>query len=252
LVLTLDPGTGEPPLQVSKLDVAPRHGFASLAFQLTQAFSSHLAQVGAWESDLQRLSLAVFYDPHLHGDAHQPDLRRHGARPARSPLGRAQLFEFGLRRGTTARPDAVRSRPTARDEHAEAAALFSLAVDTSQARLVHAVRPRPHSTAARAACAVAGAFYPADPQVLQALVEESLGPEQSTRAVVRRHGAARRLAFLGQSRRRRLPPPRDSFDRHHYRPETYAARHGLGGSRRASNGRSPAPRSTPIPRWRGA
>jgi AmmeMemoRadiSam system protein B/AmmeMemoRadiSam system protein A len=180
LALSLDPGTGDVPWQVSKFDIRRGVALQASLFQLTQAFSAHLAQVGACETDLERLNLAVFYDPHLHGDSQTPDLR--GLVAGRRAVllverGHSSLvYDAGQSAADTLR-EAAQQLGTKEND---AAAVFSLAVDASQPRLVHAVRPSPHAGAEVRPAAVAGAFYPGDSQALQALVEDSLGPIQAT------------------------------------------------------------------------
>jgi AmmeMemoRadiSam system protein B/AmmeMemoRadiSam system protein A len=180
LMLSLDPGTGEAPWQVSKIDVRRGVALQASLFQLTQAFSTHLAQMGACDADLERLNLAVFYDPHLHGDSQLPDLR--GVATGRRAVLLVERHHSSLIYDAD-QPFAESLREAAQQlgtKASDAAAVFSLAVDASQPRLVHAVRPRPHFGAEVRPAAVAGAFYPGDPQALQALVEESLGPIQPT------------------------------------------------------------------------
>ncbi|MCS7044998.1 MAG: AmmeMemoRadiSam system protein B [Gemmataceae bacterium] len=176
LVLTLPTGAGDGPWQVSRID--PRRGMALHAslFQLTQALAQVVGQTGIAEADLNRVSVAILYDPALHGNASDADLR--GLEPrdrAVLLIERAQSSLVYDARGT---PEALVREAVEQlcVKETKAATVYSLAADVAEARLVHTVRVRPRNGQVVRPPAVAGTFYPADPKALTSLVDDLLGP----------------------------------------------------------------------------
>jgi AmmeMemoRadiSam system protein B/AmmeMemoRadiSam system protein A len=182
LVLTLDPGTPERPLQASKIDF--RRGLALHAslYQLTETLAARLIQSGASEADLQHLALAVFYDPTLHGSVSDADLR--GVDPERRAVA---ILERGCSSVLySAAGDVHASLREAADQLAvkdpDAATVLSLAADVSQPQVSLVMRPRPLRGPEVRPAAVAGAFYPGDPESLRTLVDGLLGARQPREA----------------------------------------------------------------------
>ena len=178
IILTLDLGTGEKPWQVSKLDLRRGMALQASLLQLTQAAAQTLARIEVNEHDSARLELAVLYDPALHGTVNEIDLR--GLDPRRravfvSERGRSGLIFDASQAADQMLREAAEQLPV---KDPLSSAVFSLAADVSQPRLVHSVGPRPRQGAAVRPAAVAGAFYPADPKELNTLVDDLLGPVQ--------------------------------------------------------------------------
>ena len=178
IILSLDLGTGEDPWQMSKLDLRRGMALQASLFQLTHVAAQSLAQLGVNEDDAQRLELAIFYDPALHGSIHEADLR--GIDVERRAVyvverGRSSLLFDSQQTAKELVREAARYL-CVRDP--QAAAVFSLAADVSQPRFAHAVQPRPRQGGAVRPAAVAGAFYPAEPEKLRGLVDELLGSER--------------------------------------------------------------------------
>ncbi len=179
MILSLDPGNGDSPWQASKIDLHRGLALHATLFQLTQAFAPVLAGAGVAETDLQRLGLAIFYDPILHGGLDEPDLR--GFEPARRAVvlferGRSSLVYCANQEPHMNLREAAERLPV-RDP--QATQVFSLAADTSHPRITHAAGPQPMAGAPVRPAAMAGKFYPAEPEALRALVDALLGPPQA-------------------------------------------------------------------------
>ncbi len=211
LVLSIDPGTGEAPRQASRIDLSRGMALQASLFQLTQAFAPALSQSGVADGDLARLSLTILYDPVMHGGMEGPDLR--GIDPARRALlllerGRSSLVFNTQQKADDSLQNAAQ-RLAVRDP--QATAIFSLAADTAETRVEHTVIPQPNLGVAVRPPAMAGKFYPGDPNALRALVDELLGPEQQTKswpAAMVPHAGLRYSGAVAGSVLRRLKIPK--------------------------------------------
>jgi len=188
LLFSLDNGAaawGERPWQWSKLDLQRGMSLQASLFQLTQTSAQALGRLGVSEAELARLNLSVLYDPALHGAVAEPDLR--GIAAGRRAVLVLERGRWGLAYDVEATPEALLAAAAleAQVRDPAVASVFSLAVDAVTPRVVHAVRPRAVAGNAVRPPAVAGAFYPADPEALQKLVDELLGVARPEARVAR-------------------------------------------------------------------
>jgi AmmeMemoRadiSam system protein B/AmmeMemoRadiSam system protein A len=165
---------GERPWQWSKLDLQRGMSLQASLFQLTQTAAQSLGRLGVSEAELARLNLSVLYDPAMHGAVADPDLR--GIAPGRRAVVVLERGRCGLAHDVEATPEALLAAAAneAQVRDPAVASVFSLAVDAVAPRVVHSVRPRAVAGNSLRPPAVAGAFYPADAEALQRLVDELL------------------------------------------------------------------------------
>jgi AmmeMemoRadiSam system protein B/AmmeMemoRadiSam system protein A len=178
LVLSLDLGHGESPQQWSRLDLQRGLALQATLFQLTQMAAQSLSQLGVNDADLAGVELGVLYDPALHGNVADADLR--GIVPGRRAVLVLERGRCGLAHDRDETPEKLVALAAAHADvkDSAAAAIFSFATDTVQPRFTHAIRPRAALGQTVRSPAVAGAFYPAEPPALQKLVDDLLGAER--------------------------------------------------------------------------
>jgi AmmeMemoRadiSam system protein B/AmmeMemoRadiSam system protein A len=152
----------------------------STLFSLTQTTAGLLAQQGVTADELDALEIgaAVFSDPALHGTVADPDLS--GAEPRQRALlvvekaCSALVYQPGLA------PEGLLAEAARHGKVREpaAAAIYSLAALTTEQSLVLASVPQPVRGPAVRPPGVAGKFYPAAPEELDALVSRLLAGER--------------------------------------------------------------------------
>jgi len=170
------PGQSGESIESSALSLRAEKPLQSTLFSLAQATAEILRSRGVRRDQVlaTEVHLTVLSDPAMHGTAEVPDLKgldprrravvvADGVRtvwvfqPANSPQ---ELLAEAIRRGQFPRP--------------AAASVFSMAAVSTAARAAAAHSPpAPNSTAVRPA-AVAGTFYPAEPQQVQRMLDEML------------------------------------------------------------------------------
>ncbi len=172
---------GREPLQATQLSMRPGVALQSTLFGLSQTLARHLVESRITLAILNeaRIDVALYTDAHVHGTIAEPDLRGH------DPRSRALvLFERGKQ--------ALLYRPTANAEEtlAEAAKLLkvatpktasilSLHAETTAEMLKFTSAPNPRSGPEARPAAVAGRFYPSEPDALKKLVHEHLSAAPS-------------------------------------------------------------------------
>lgn len=179
LLISLPGANGVHALQWGKLDLQRGMALQASLFEITRHFSEHLAMRDIADDDLQRLAVTILYDPALQGTVHDADLR--GVNAQRRALlvmerGRSSLI-FDSEQDIDASLRQAADELPVKDPGG--ATVFSLAADTSQARVSHVHRPRPSMGHEVRPPAMADKFYPANPLALNDLVEQLLGPERT-------------------------------------------------------------------------
>jgi AmmeMemoRadiSam system protein B len=155
--------------------------------------------------------LAVLYDPAMHGTVRDPDLR--GLDVTRRALLVLQRARWGLAFDPEQSPEDLLAEAAVRAQVAERAAVpvYSLQVNTTEPRLGFAAAPRPVAGPEVRPAAVAGKFYPHDPDRLFALVDELLAGqrgEEAWPAALVPHAGLRFSGRIAAAVLRRLAVPR--------------------------------------------
>lgn len=186
-------------LTFSQMSLRPGLPLQSTLFGLAQSAAQQLERQQITAEAFQSLeaSLAVFFDPALHGTVADPDL-------AGADRGRRGLYVVERSRSAIvfdrARPPAQALAEAARQAQVRrpaAAAVFTLATLATDERLTIASVPRPVRGPAVRPPGVAGKFYPGEPGELDRVVTGLLGdirrPEPWPAAMVPHAG----LVFSG-------------------------------------------------------
>jgi AmmeMemoRadiSam system protein B/AmmeMemoRadiSam system protein A len=171
-------------VRTSRISLRPGLPLQSTLFTLAQDAAQSLFKQGLTLEDLEKLqvSVAVFYDPALHGTVTDCDLagldsrRRALLVMERSKAGLvfcpqvpvANLVRMAVEQAQVSRP--------------ARASVFSLAALSTDSEVSFGSAPRPIRGSALRKPAVAGQFYPAEPEQLSRLVDELIGEAIPTAA----------------------------------------------------------------------
>ena len=166
LALTLDgPTIPGGPWHFTQISLRPGVALQATLYTLCESAARALAAEPR-RLDSVRVGLTIFTDPALHGTAASPDLR--GLDPSARALLAVELDRIALAfdpsRTAADLLETTRHRLDPRDP--ERASLFSLAVRSTEPRVEFDTRPRAIAAGGTRPPAVAGTFYPADPDAL--------------------------------------------------------------------------------------
>ncbi len=167
----------EPPMQLSQMSLRPGVPLQATLFQLAEAAAQALQQRSIPDAAAQQitLDLTILTDPEMHGTVAQPDLK--GIDAARDAVlvveQNKTAWHFDPERSVqqlleTAATDARLDSP-------QTASVFSLTAMSTQTRGSMSNVPRPVDGPQIRPAAVAGMFYPDDPQQLETLVQRLTG-----------------------------------------------------------------------------
>jgi AmmeMemoRadiSam system protein B/AmmeMemoRadiSam system protein A len=181
MVLSIRIPGREHPLELTQFSMRPGLALQGTLLQLAQAAARSLLEANVPPDALAHaeVEVAVLNVPMIHGTHADPDLR--GFEPDRRAL---VLFERN-RHGILYRPGShaheilkeVAAQTQVRVPHA--ASLFSVEVETRLPALAFHSTPRPRAGADIRPAAVAGRFYPDDPDMLRTLVDNLLDPQSA-------------------------------------------------------------------------
>ncbi len=169
--------TIETPMQLSQMSLRPGVPLQATLFQLAEAAARALQQrpIPDGATPQITLDLTILTDPEMHGTVAQPDLN--GIDAARDAVlvveqnKTAWVFDPG-RTVPQLLEDAA---DAARLDNPAAASVFSLTAMSTQTRGSMSNVPRPAPGVQTRPAAVAGMFYPADPQQLDTMVQRLIG-----------------------------------------------------------------------------
>jgi AmmeMemoRadiSam system protein B/AmmeMemoRadiSam system protein A len=159
--------------QLAQISLRPALHAQNLLLQMGQSAAAALAQRGVHVGNLGLvgMGLTLLGDPHLLGT-----VRDHGDFEA----GRAILVSERQRQALVHQPESTgnetlsRALESAQVQHPEHAILYSLQAFTTDRSVVFSNVPRPRRGPADRPSAVAGAFYPVDPNALAQMVDDLL------------------------------------------------------------------------------
>jgi AmmeMemoRadiSam system protein B/AmmeMemoRadiSam system protein A len=168
-----------PPIHFGQISLRPGLPLQSTLFSLAQNAVSVLIRRGLQGQDLEtvRAGVVILYDAALHGTVNHCDLA--GVDPGyRSILvlerSKAGLFFDPSYSSNDALRLAAEEAQVQRPRHAT---VFSLETLSTESRVAFTTAPRPIRGPAERRPAMAGRFYPADPDELARMVSEMLGTE---------------------------------------------------------------------------
>jgi AmmeMemoRadiSam system protein B/AmmeMemoRadiSam system protein A len=167
------PDPGFPQFQFS---MRPGLPLQSTIFTLAQAAARTLAAKGFASERLDdiEVELTVLYDPAMHGTVRNPDLR--GFDTGARALFVLERNKAGLVFDPTSTADETleSAAKLACVSHPASAGIYSMQTLTTETRVSISTAPRPVRGPAERPPAVAGTFYPAEPESLRALVDSLL------------------------------------------------------------------------------
>ncbi len=176
------PAGEQGPLAVSQIALRSAMPLQSTLFQLVEAMAGQIRAAGTISAEtLGGLDVVVLLDPAMHGTAAEPDLR--GLVTAR----RASFVTYRNRSACMFDPDLSAqqlSRTTIEElsvASAELASVYSFEARSTGQRWRIVNRPRPTRGKEVRPPAVAGSFYPADPQALAKQVADCLAVPNVTK-----------------------------------------------------------------------
>ena len=181
IVLQLTVGGDVQSVAFSSFQFRPGLPLQTTLLQLTQSAADWLKSRNAGQSLLAGLQVdcVVFADPAMHGMVDQP------AMEGIDPQHRAVLVLESSRRGWCFDPlqsptQLVRSAATAAKAKTRLASVYSFAARSSAAAMTDSNVPQPQSGPTWRQPAVAGSFYPADPEQLRQVVDKCFAASAAT------------------------------------------------------------------------
>ena len=182
IVLTVRVHKNSPALSFSQVSLRPGLPLQSTCFTLTQNAVQSLIRKGLQASDLDILeaSVAILYDAALHGTVAHCDLA------GVDPRSRGILVLERSKAGLFFDPeypvaDTLRvATEQAQVRRPRNANVFSLEALSTEPRIAFTTAPRPVRGPAERNPAVAGRFYPADPDELRRTVDDLIGESAAT------------------------------------------------------------------------
>jgi AmmeMemoRadiSam system protein B/AmmeMemoRadiSam system protein A len=160
----------------SQMSLRPGVPLQATLFSLCDAAAKTLARrgVGPAESSQVQVGVTLLYDPAMHGMADKPDLA--GLRPDRRALlvveHNRSAWVFDPRQTIAELLHAAAQ--AAQVSSPATASVFSLAAQSTEARISVSNVPRPAPGPAVRPPAVAGTFYPGDPRQLAKMIDDLL------------------------------------------------------------------------------
>ncbi len=163
-------------LQVAELSLRPAIPLQATLLKLTQTIANAVVQNGIQSEQLQqgRLGLTVLFDPAMHGTVAEPDLG------GIDPSGRAVMIKENnhvtwlFDPSKTPKQLLATARELGQVATPQAAPVFSLAAVSTQTAEAYSNVPRARGGASVRPPAVAGQFYPANPDELNRMVDDML------------------------------------------------------------------------------
>ncbi len=176
VALALCDAAGQAVLQASKLSLRQAIPLQSTLYHLTEEMARAIAAANLRLEDC-RVDLAVLSDPAMHGALAEPDLG--GFAPAQRALLAIEGAKNAIVFASDRSPQAVLDEASelVQSTMPEATLLYSLAAVANAPRVTAAQTPRPQVGVQVRPPAVAGKFYPNDPQELAETVQELLSGE---------------------------------------------------------------------------
>ncbi len=172
LSLTL-PGSADP-IHVFQLSFRPGMPLQASIFRLCEQAAEVVRRSGAAPEAI-RVGVSLFRDPAMHGTVLEPDLR--GVDPSRRALLLLEGDKTAWAFDPAETPDEL-LRTALRELdvlNPASAGLYTLDTLTTDRRVVIRSAPRPIDDRSARRPAVAGKFYPADPDELSRMVQDRLG-----------------------------------------------------------------------------
>jgi AmmeMemoRadiSam system protein B/AmmeMemoRadiSam system protein A len=168
---------GAEPLHVFRLSMRPGMPLQSSLFSLTEAVAGMLRS-GQWRAQGEvRMSLALLYDPAMHGTTADPDLR--GIDPSRRALFVVEGSRSAWSFDPTMTPDQLlrNAMDAGGIRSSSTASVFSFSAQCTEPRVTVSNSPRGAAGPAVRPPAVAGTFYPAQPGALAQMLDKFLSGE---------------------------------------------------------------------------
>jgi AmmeMemoRadiSam system protein B len=164
-------------MQLWQMSLRPGVPLQATLYQLSEAAARSLQQRGIHAADLERvrLALTVLTDPAMHGTAADADLE--GLDAARRAVLVVEQGKSAWHFDPSYTPQQLLEAAVADAQviSPQASSVFSLDAMSTEARSGMSSVPRPANGPQVRPAAVAGMFYPADPQELDAMVERLMG-----------------------------------------------------------------------------
>jgi AmmeMemoRadiSam system protein B len=181
--VTVDvPGLTED-VECHRISARPEVPLQSGLFDLVRAAASVLEarRIGPPTVEGATLGLSVFWDSAMHGTAAEPELA--GVDPSRRAVMAADRSGWALAYDPDRSPQELLSQAIQRGRFADPSTVqvFSLAVTSTQPRLVFTNVPRPQPGPAVRQPAVAGRFYPGTADEIQRAVDDLLPAKRHPR-----------------------------------------------------------------------
>jgi AmmeMemoRadiSam system radical SAM enzyme/AmmeMemoRadiSam system protein B/AmmeMemoRadiSam system protein A len=174
LTVALQRADGHELMSTSQFELLKSLPLQMTAYQMLERLAAAIGrQPSAAFLNDHRIALTIYGDPAMHGSVAEPDLR--GFDPARRSVlvGHRGALTWACDPSLAA--DEVLNAATASLRDPQHASIFSLATVTNSKKVWGTTVPRPQAGRPERPAAVAGAFYPADPEQLARLVDDLLG-----------------------------------------------------------------------------
>lgn len=168
---------GAESLHVFRMSMRPGMPLQSTMFGLTEAAAGMLRS-GQWRAQGEvRLSLAILYDPAMHGSTAEPDLR--GIEPSRRALFVVEGSRSAWCFDPSLEPDELlrRAMEAGGIRSSATASVFSFSAQCTEPQITVSNSPRGAAGPAVRPPAVAGTFYPAQPGALAQMLDQFLSEE---------------------------------------------------------------------------
>jgi AmmeMemoRadiSam system radical SAM enzyme/AmmeMemoRadiSam system protein B/AmmeMemoRadiSam system protein A len=176
LTVTL-PGTGQE-IKTARMSLRDPMPLQSSAFSLCEELAASLRRRGFLNGNF-KLDLSIAYDAAMHGTVAQPSLDGIDTENRTIMVSERAKTAWYYNRGGSAESVLAESTSLCQVNEPVYAQVFSLAFQSTAAEVAHSAVPKPVRGTADRQPAVAGKFYPGDPDKMNAMLDELLAGESA-------------------------------------------------------------------------